>query len=415
MVFAPREEEQRTLAPLYAVAGGCFALIALWYNYVMANLFDRLRDGLRDKLPKIGFFKKTADTFVGIDIGGAFIKVAEIGGRNNKPVLKTYGEIALGPLSGLEVGQATNLPTQKLAGALTDLFREANVKSRDVIFSIPLTSTLLTTIEMPDLGEEKLKEMIPIEARKYIPTSISEVSISHWVVPRITRTYVDPDLAMKNKNAPPKVEVLLAVVYNDVLAKYNNIAQEIGATSVSFEIEIFSTIRSILGHDTSLTMVLDIGAANTKVALVEEGIVRSSHLISAGSQDITVALSRAKGVPMIKAEEIKREFGLPGDPADPTIAEIVRLATDRIFAEADRILAHYQREKRVAVGRVILSGGGSRMKGVLDLAQKSFETTVVYGDPFGKVESPAVLESLLKEAGPEFAVAVGLVLRKLSD
>lgn len=373
----------------------------------MVNPFEKIRGFI--------FPKKAADAFVGIDIGGAFIKVAELGKKGNKVALKTYGEIALGPLSRLEVGQATGLPVAKLVEAITDLFREAHVTSRDVIFSIPLTSTLLTTIEMPDLGEAKVKEMVPLEARKYIPTSISEVSISHWIIPRITRTYVDPDVAAENKTASPKVDVLLAIVYNDVLAKYNDIARLIGATSVSFEIEIFSTIRSTLGRDTPLTMVLDIGAASTKVALVEEGIVRSSHVISAGSQDITLALSRAKGIPMIKAEEMKREFGLIGDPSDAAVAEITRLATDRIFAEADRILAQYQREKRVAVGKVILSGGGSLMKGMRDLAEKSFETTVVFGDPFGKVEAPAVLEPLLKEAGPEFAVAVGLVLRKFSN
>lgn len=356
--------------------------------------------------------KRGGDAFVGIDIGGAFIKVVELGKKSGRVTLQTYGEIALGPLAGLEVGQAANLSVGKLVEAITDLFHEANVKSRDLIFSIPLTSTLLTMIEMPDLGEAKLKEMIPLEARKYIPTSMSEVSLSHWVVPRVTRTYVDPDKAKTSADAAPQVDVLLAVVYNDVLEKYNNIARELGATSVSFEIEIFSTIRSTLGRDTALMMIIDIGAANTKVALVEEGVVRSSHLISAGSQDISVALSHAKEIPMIKAEEMKREFGLPGSSSDAAIAEITRLATDRIFAEADRILAQYQREKRVAVAKVILSGGGSLMKGMLDLAQKSFETNIVYADPFARVDTPAVLEPLLKEAGPEFAVALGLVLRK---
>ncbi|MEK7118711.1 MAG: pilus assembly protein PilM [Patescibacteria group bacterium] len=370
----------------------------------MGALFEKLRGFI--------FPKKSADSFVGVDIGGAFIKVAELGQKDGKIELKTYGEIALGPLSGLEVGQATNLPVGKLAMAMIDLFREAKVISRDIIFSIPLTSTLLTTIEMPDLGEKKLKEMVPIEARKYIPTSISEVSISHWVLPHIARTYIDPDKEVDGNSAPPKVDVLLAIVYNDVLAKYNEIAEKLGATSVSFEIEIFSTIRSTIGRDTFLTMLLDIGAANTKIALVEDGVVRSSHLISAGSQDVTVALSHAKGIPILKAEEIKREFGLPGNPADPAIAEITRLAADRIFAEADRILAQYQRDRRVAVAGVILSGGGSLMKGSIELAKKSFETNVILGDPFSRVEAPAVLLPLLKEAGPEFAVAIGLALRK---
>ncbi len=357
--------------------------------------------------------QKGSGAFVGVDIGGSFVKVVQLHKKGNKAVLDTYGEIALGPIAGLEVGQATSLPVDKLVEAIKDLFAEAKVTSRDIVFSIPLTSTLLTVIEMPDLGDAKLKEMIPLEARKYIPTSVSEVSLSHWIIPKLNRTYVDPDEAERNKNAPPKVDVLLAAVHNDVLEKYKDIATKVGATNAAFEIEIFSTIRAVLGHDTSPSMILDIGAANTKVVLVEEGIVRSSHLINVGSQDVTVALSRARGVSMLQAEEIKREFGLPGDPADPTIAEITRLAIERILGEANRILTKYQHEKRVTIGKVILTGGGSLMKGLLELAQGNFETTVVFGNAFERVEAPAVVEPLLKDSGPEFAVALGLALRKL--
>ncbi len=358
------------------------------------------------------FPKASSGAVVGLDIGSSFIKVVQLHKKNNKAFLDTYGEIALGPLAGLEVGQATNLPVDKLVEAINDLFAEAKVTSRDIVFSLPLTSTLLTVIEMPDMGEAKLKEMIPMEARKYIPTSVSEVSLSHWIIPKLNRTYIDPDLADR-PNGAPKVDVLLAAVHNDILAKYNEIAQKIGATSATFEIEIFSTIRSVLGHDTSPSMILDIGAANTKVVLVEEGIVRSSHLTNVGSQDITLALSRSRGVSILEAEEVKREFGLPGDPNDPTVAEITRLAVERIFSEANRILTHYQNEKHVSVGKVILTGGGVLLKGILELAMSNFETTVVYGNAFEKVEAPAVVEPLLKDSGPEFAVALGLALRKL--
>jgi Tfp pilus assembly PilM family ATPase len=40
---------------------------------------------------------------------------------------------------------------------------------------------------------------------------------------------------------------------------------------------------------------------------------------------------------------------------------------------------------------------------------------VVMGDPFSKIEFPAFLENVLRQAGPSFAVAIGLALRKLQD
>ena len=65
------------------------------------------------------------------------------------------------------------------------------------------------------------------------------------------------------------------------------------------------------------------------------------------------------------------------------------------------------------INKVILTGGGALLKGILPLASRNFETEVVHGNAFDKVEAPAVVEPLLKDSGPEFAVALGLALRKL--
>jgi Tfp pilus assembly PilM family ATPase len=48
-------------------------------------------------------------------------------------------------------------------------------------------------------------------------------------------------------------------------------------------------------------------------------------------------------------------------------------------------------------------------------AETHFQTEVLLGDPFGKTEAPAFLEKVLRETGPEFAVSVGIALRKLQE
>ena len=55
------------------------------------------------------------------------------------------------------------------------------------------------------------------------------------------------------------------------------------------------------------------------------------------------------------------------------------------------------------------------MKGFLNLAQSSFKTDVIYADPFKKIQTPAFLDEQLTLAGPEFSVAIGAALRKLSE
>ncbi len=55
------------------------------------------------------------------------------------------------------------------------------------------------------------------------------------------------------------------------------------------------------------------------------------------------------------------------------------------------------------------------LHGLENIAREKVKIEVVLGDPFSKAESPAFLEEILKETGPEFAVSVGLALRKLSE
>jgi Tfp pilus assembly PilM family ATPase len=46
-------------------------------------------------------------------------------------------------------------------------------------------------------------------------------------------------------------------------------------------------------------------------------------------------------------------------------------------------------------------------------ARQFFSVEVKLADPFAKVQAPEFMRPLLREIGPEFAVAVGLALRKL--
>lgn len=375
-----------------------------WYYIAMNINLDTLIGGL---------LKKKEEAVVGVDIGSAFIKVVQLRRKGAKAALDTYGEIALGPLAELEVGQAAQLPAEKIAEAITDLMKEANVTSRDMVFSLPISSALLTVIEMPNLGESKLKQMIPIEARKYIPTAVSEVSLNSWIIPKARGTYVDPDVEDASKGQQ-MVDVLIGAVHNDVIARYQDIAKRAGATTTTLEIEVFSATRSALARENQLCVLLDIGASTTKVAIVDEGVIRGSHLINAGSQDITLALAHSRGIPLLDAEEIKREKGLLGDPADPSIGEVARIAVERILVEVSRVLTKYQRDKHVTIGRMLLSGGGSLLKGLPELLGQTFPgVNIALADVFSRVESPAILETLLKEASPEFAIAMGLAMRRL--
>lgn len=378
-------------------------------------------DSVKNFIESFSFRGKDSRSILGIDIGASSIKVVQLKKKGGVAVLETYGELALGPYADLDIGRATNLSSTKLTEALKDILTEANTTTDACGVSIPFNASLISTMSFPGgIEESKLSKMIPIEARKYIPVPISEVTLDWFIIPPEKGKYLSKeDSALQTEGGTPETSnqtnVLLVAIHNAVLNKYREVLEHTGLSVSFYEIEIFSTIRSAVGQGIEPVMIVDIGAASTKVYVVEFGIVKISHIINKGSQDLTLSLSRAAGVSVAEAERLKREVGLLGSSEKPQVKESILLTLEHIFSESNRVLLNYQRKYNRSVNKVLFTGGGSALKGLLEEAQTRFNTKVTIADPFSKTQTPAFLEGVLKEVGPEFAVAVGVALRKLQE
>ncbi len=346
-------------------------------------------------------FSKGTKSVLGVDIGTSSIKVVQLRREHGRVVLETYGAIALGPYAGLEIGRATALPAEKIIEALKDVIREANVTTNDAGIAIPYASSLISLVKLPATAEKQLAQVVPIEARKYIPVPISEVLLDWFVV------------SNSGKTAADKVEVLLVAIHNDTIAKFKNIAAEVALNVAFFEIEVFSAVRASLDHGLAPVAVVDLGAATTKVYIVERGIMHESHIINRGSQDMTLAASRALNIPVAQAEEKKRRFGLTG--TDQNLTTSLSISLTPLLSELSRTITNYEQRTNQTIDSMVLTGGGAGLKGLKEFAQGKLPTEVRTADPFAKAQAPAFLEAILKEAGPEFSVAVGLALRRLQE
>lgn len=339
---------------------------------------------------------------IGVDIGSSSLKVVQLRSEHGKAVLETYGELALGPYGGSEVGQATQLSAEQIAETLKDLLREAKVTTKNCGVSIPFARSFLTLVQLPRRADPKeQKTVVELEARTYIPVPISEVQLDWFIVP-------DDE---PSKAASPKVDVLLVAVHNDELTRLQQVVVGAELAASFYEIEIFSTIRAVALEPNKPGMVLDIGAASTKVYVVERGIVASSHTISAGSQDITRAIAASGNLSIAHAEALKKQSGLNEEGK----AQPVELVFSRIFSEAKRVLSQYETAHEKSVTSIVLTGGGGVTRELGSYAKKFFAIDVRIADPFAQTEAPAFMRPVLEEIGPEFAVAVGLALRKLQE
>lgn len=362
-------------------------------------------------------FSKESKSVIGVDIGTSSVKVVQLRREKGRVVLETYGAIALGPYAGVEIGRATALGAEKIAEALKDVIREANVTTQDAAIAIPYSSSLVSIIRLPATVEKQLAQVVPIEARKYIPVPINEVLLDWFVV-------------SDNKKPLPdgKMEVLLVAIHNDTIAKFRSIGSDAALIPGFFEIEVFSSVRAALDHGLAPVAVVDFGAATTKFYVVERGLIRESHIINQGSQDLTLNASRALGLTVTVAEERKRKYGLSGEgpaatqgaslPAGQAGADLkksLELSLAPMISELSRTIASWEQRNSQTLGGLVLTGGGSTLRGLKEFMQSKITSEIRLADPFGKTQAPAFLEAILKDAGPEFAVAVGLALRRLQE
>ena len=372
-----------------------------------------------------GLFKSVSSfgggdsSVLGIDIGSSSAKIVQLRASRGIAILETYGEIALGPYGHQPIGKAVKLTPEKTAEAITDLMKEANVTARDGGISIPFSSSLVSVIDIPNVDKESLKRIIPIEARKYIPIPIGDVTIDWFVIPKDESGEDSAfDQIQETKPKAAGQEVLLVAIHNDLLQEYQTVASTAGITANFYEIEIFSAVRSSITHGIAPILVVDLGASTTKMYVVERGVVRLTHLVTQGGQQMTEVLGRSLGWEFEKAERVKRERGLV-DSTAYSVDENDRIKTallstlSRVFSEVNRVLLSYGQRYNKNVAHVVLTGGGAALPGLMVAAKEQLSGDVEVANPFARTEAPAFLEAVLQQIGPGFAVSVGLALRKL--
>jgi type IV pilus assembly protein PilM len=254
-----------------------------------------------------------------------------------------------------------------------------------------------------NIEDDQLRTMIPIEARKYIPIPLTEVQMDWWHIPSTINIGAHDE----------SINIVLAAVNNETLGMYDRLVKKLELTNVEYEIHGYSLVRSSAPHTHKMVLYVDIGAQTTTLSLVFQGIVLDMHVISHGSQESTVQLSKALSVPVDTAEEAKRTFGYKGDFSNPYIKDVMQLSSYPLFGEVARLSLMYERKYNQHIEGIILAGGGARVSGVLDVYGQTVHIAGRIATPFERVQVPEFLSEMIERIGPTYSVALGCALKKL--
>ncbi|MEK7175448.1 MAG: type IV pilus assembly protein PilM [Patescibacteria group bacterium] len=363
--------------------------------------------------PKL-FSGNANKSVIGIDIGSSSIKVVEVRKKGGKAILETYGVVSLGPYANTDIGRVTNLSVEKIVQALKEVLKQSGVATNFASLSIPMQSSLVFNMELSsEIAESELASVVSIEARKYVPMPINEVSLDYFILPKRELSFEEVNTLDGSRESSKKTEVLVVAIHNDAISKYRSIVSECQLETNFFEVEIFSSVRANFEHELSLVLLVDIGASLTRVSLIDLGVVKDYHTINRGGAEFSDSISRSLGITFDQAEKIKKEYGLFENPNYKDLTSIIKVHLDYIFSKMNDTILGYEKKYNKSVTKIIFSGGGSLLKGLQEIAATNFQAEIEIGHPFTKVYTPVFLEKVFKSIDPEFAVALGLALRQL--
>jgi len=345
--------------------------------------------------------KRGKTSMVGVDIGSSSVKAVELQGKGGDLQLLNLGFETLQADSVVD-GQIMEL--NAVSSAISSIFNEHKIKTTKVAAGVNGHSVIVKNIVLPQMSEDELQESFAWHAEEHIPFDISDVNLDYHVM---------------NRSAEA-IHVLLAACKRDKVANLKQAIQLAGKQPSVVDVDAFALQNCYeLNYDPQpghVVALLNIGASTTNINILNG--VRSVFTRDAtfGGNQYTSLLQKELGLTFDQAEAVKRGRPMPEGIEQRDISPILDTVSDILALEIQKTMDFYRatvEEGESAVEKILVSGGGSKLKGLVEFLSRRFEVPVEMFDPFRKikVDSRGFDPEYMREIVPEMAIAVGLALR----
>ena len=328
--------------------------------------------------------------FFGLDIGSSSVKLVQLSGKT-----VTVNAIAANPVGKVGV-DLVPVEQASLIEVVKNMLATNKIKTRRCVVAIPESLVFTRVMLFPVMSSPELATAIRFEAEQVIPYPIDKLELS-WVV------------LYKPKNAlsGEKMRVLVVAVPTKTSNAYVNFTDSLGLEVARVENEVISVTRSLITARKlpGVSLVADLGFANTKFVIADTTQIYSNYLSSLGGMAFTRIIADTFKLPVNQAEEYKRNYGLDKKQFEGKLFAAVAPVLSGLIGDVKKVLnsylASYPERK---VDRVILTGGGAYLRGLVVEVAEQTGLEVVIGNAFDGLK---VAENMTG-FGPIYAVAVGL-------
>lgn len=346
-------------------------------------------------------WKRGKKSMVGVDIGSSSVKAVELQGKNGDFQLVSLGYESLQPDSVVD-GQIMEL--NAVSSAIGNIFTEHKIKTTKVAAGVNGHSVIVKNIVLPQMSEDELQESFAWHAEEHIPFDISDVNLDYHVT----------------GSSPDAIHVLLAACKRDKIANLKQAIQLAGKQPAVIDVDAFALQNCYeLNYEPQpgqVVALLNIGASTTNINILNGDRSVFTRDATFGGNQYTSLLQKELGLTFEQAEQVKRGMPLPESSEPRDIEPILDTVSDILALEIQKTMDFYRatvEDGEEAVQQILVSGGGSKLNGLIEFLSTRFEIPVEVFDPFRKirVDSRGFDPDYMREIVPEMAIAVGLALR----
>lgn len=331
---------------------------------------------------------------LGLDISSTGIKLMSIDSK--KWLVNGYASVDLDPLKmkeALEDSESTFL-----TDTLKDILQNrviGSVSSDRVAITVPTARSYTRTFTLPASAEKSLDEAVILEAEQYIPIPVSTLYIDYQIIERSRKMIV----------------VLMSAVSKIVVDNITKSVEAAGLYPVLIEPGINAVGRVLTAtEDGSLpTVIVDIGPANTDIAILDRGSIRVTGGIPIGGNSFTLDIAKKLNISLENAHQLKVLNGLSAGPRQQKLREALTPSLERILVETKKVMRYYNERinSERKLEQLLIVGGGSNVPGIGEYFTENLVMAARVASPwqkldFGKVQEPA------KQFRPRYITVAGI-------
>ncbi|KPJ68841.1 MAG: hypothetical protein AMJ45_01710 [Syntrophobacter sp. DG_60] len=337
-------------------------------------------------------------SLMGIDLGSHTVKFLELSDENSE--LINFGTTVLPEGADLEDIKKDDL----IIPAIKKLIEQLNIKKTEVAVCLSSHHVIVKKIEIPAMGKEELNDIIAVEAEQHIPYNLQEVNLDYQIL---------------RKTSEDKMEILIAGAKKEVVERYIALFSEAGLKPHVIDVEtaaLVNAYETFYPEEASVVALIDIGASKINIVVLENAIPIFNTEIPSGGNYLTRQIQHKLNMNYTQAESLKID-----GPSDETLTQPLQDIFTSIINEwltkIKKTLEFFEANQLMKIDKLILSGGSSRIKNLVELCSERIQKPVDIFNPFRKLKysvekfDPAYLEYYMSQ----MPIALGLASRKTGE